>query len=136
MAVSISHYSTLHKLLVQHSHHDAQHGDSPAFPLAQPMMAHRFSTGHVPMLADPAYAALVQEIGLASLHADDKMVSRLGVPRRWMAASFSGPCRRLIQAVLLCTVQVVKQSPVGPRTTVVLALTLSAIASFDASIRE
>lgn len=30
--------------------------------------------GHVPMLANPAYADLVHAIGVASLGADDKMI--------------------------------------------------------------
>ena len=34
-------------------------------------------TGHVPMLADPAYCDLVQNIGVASLGADEKQIWHL-----------------------------------------------------------
>jgi phenylalanine-4-hydroxylase len=33
--------------------------------------------GHVPMLADPDYAELVHQIGIASLGADDKQIWHL-----------------------------------------------------------
>lgn len=35
------------------------------------------SAGHVPMLADPAYADLVHQIGIASLGADEKQIWHL-----------------------------------------------------------
>jgi len=62
-------FKTFHS--TQYMRHPCQPSYTP-----EPDVVHEL-IGHVPMLADPDYADLVQAIGLASLRADDKMIWHL-----------------------------------------------------------
>ncbi|PNW88432.1 hypothetical protein CHLRE_01g029250v5 [Chlamydomonas reinhardtii] len=58
-----------------HSTQYMRHPSKPSYT-PEPDVVHEL-IGHVPLLADPAYARLIQTIGLASLAADDKQIWHL-----------------------------------------------------------
>jgi phenylalanine-4-hydroxylase len=58
-----------------HSTQYMRHHSSPRYT-PEPDVVHEL-IGHVPMLADPAYADLVHQIGIASLTADEKQIWHL-----------------------------------------------------------